>query len=179
MCLVCPTKLCDLCRVSFSKRKLIYSPINLGFHLLIARIVPYCFLLFTVYHCKCYNRWRFNLQDKKTFYTQAFDSIAESFSSDGFGRFFTWFILWITWQHDSTKDSVMEDCKCYFSLSIHGFPSTSAIVHTALISFLYTYTYNCHLAFSSACKFSGKAHNSVLTGGDPWQSTEHCRVSGF
>ena len=31
--------------VSFSKRRLIYSPIYLGFHLLIARIVLYCFLL--------------------------------------------------------------------------------------------------------------------------------------
>ena len=54
--------------VSFSKRKLIYSPINLGFHLLIARIVLYCFLLFTVYHCKCCNKRRFNLQvGKKPF----------------------------------------------------------------------------------------------------------------
>ena len=51
--------------VSFSKRKLIYSPINLGFHLLIARIVLYCFLLFTVYYCKCYNKRGFNLQNRK------------------------------------------------------------------------------------------------------------------
>ena len=35
----------------------------------------------------------------KTFYQQAFDSIAESLSSDGFGRLVTWFILWTTWQN--------------------------------------------------------------------------------
>ena len=98
--------------VSFSKRKLIYGPINLGFHLLIARIVLYCFLLFTVYHCTCCNKRWFNLQVEKTFHTQAFDSIAESFSSDGFGRFCTWFILWIPWQNDSTKDSLMESNAC-------------------------------------------------------------------
>ena len=33
----------------------------------------------------------------KKFYTQALDSIAESLSNDGFGRFVTWFILW-KWQ---------------------------------------------------------------------------------
>ena len=55
--------------VSFSKRKLIYNPINLGFHLLMARIVLYCFLLFTGYYCKCYNKRRFNLQDRKKYFT--------------------------------------------------------------------------------------------------------------
>ena len=35
----------------------------------------------------------------RKFYTQALDSIAESLSNDGFGRFVTWFILWITWQN--------------------------------------------------------------------------------
>ena len=55
--------------VSFSKRKLIYSPINLGFHLLITRIVLYCFLLLTVYHCKCCNKRRFNLQVGKKRFT--------------------------------------------------------------------------------------------------------------
>ena len=51
---------------------------------------------------KCCNKRRFNLQDKKkTFYTQAFDSIAEYLSRDGFGRFVTWFVLWITWHNVS------------------------------------------------------------------------------
>ena len=46
-----------------------------------------------------YYKPRFNLQDRKNIYKQAFDSIAESLSSDGFGRLVTWFILWTTWQN--------------------------------------------------------------------------------
>ena len=56
--------------VSVCKRKLIYSPIYLGFSPLIARIVLYCFLLFTVYYCKCYNKRRFNLQNRKKPFTR-------------------------------------------------------------------------------------------------------------
>ena len=109
MCLVCPTKLCDLCRCVLSNRKLIYSPlINIGFHL------------------QC-------TYSKNTA------------------------ILLLSGIHSVPLQMLFE-----FE---YAFPPL--LVRTTLISFLYTYTYNYHLAFSSACKFSGKAHNSVLTVGDP------------
>ena len=38
---------------------------------------------------------------EKTFHTQAFGSLAESLSWDGFGRYVMWFTLWITWQNVS------------------------------------------------------------------------------
>lgn len=41
----------------------------------------------------------FKSQERKTYYSHAFDSIPESWSSDGVGRFVTWFILWITCQN--------------------------------------------------------------------------------
>ena len=40
----------------------------------------------------------YRINKKKTFYTQAFDSLEESLSRDGFGRFCHWLTLWFTWQ---------------------------------------------------------------------------------
>lgn len=42
---------------------------------------------------------RFNSQERKTYCTQAFNSVMESLSSDGIGCFVMWFIRWITWQY--------------------------------------------------------------------------------
>ena len=52
---------------------------------------------------------------EKAFYTQAFDSLAESLSWDGFGRYVIWFTLCKTWQNVSIDCgelaiSVSADC---------------------------------------------------------------------
>ena len=92
--------------VSFSKRKLIYNPINLGFHLLMARIVLYCFLLFTGYYCKCYNKRRFNLQDRKKYFTHKISIPSRNlFQVMGLGVFSHDLYCELRDKHDSTKDS--------------------------------------------------------------------------
>ena len=66
---------------------------------------------------------------EKTFNTQAFDSLAESLSWDGFGRYVMWFTLWITWQNvsiDCGELAISVSAQCWSPAKyFDGLPNSS------------------------------------------------------